>query len=177
MKADKAQKIARKSKQAVTEEIVGLVRRHSIAVMLFHQAVAERVGLGPTDHKCLDLLREHGTMSGSDLAAITGLTTGAITGVVAKLEQAGFLHRKPDPHDGRKQILQAAPEGMQNIHAVFGPLRKDMAELLEGFDADQLAAVAEFLLKSTDLIYCHMALLRSDTRHRKAGSQGSQSPH
>jgi DNA-binding MarR family transcriptional regulator len=97
-------------------------------------------------------------MSGSDLAAITGLTTGAITGVVAKLEEAGFLHRQPDPHDGRKQILKAAPEGMQHIHAVFGPLRKDMAELLDSFDADR-----------------HMALLRSDTQHRKPGSRSSRS--
>jgi len=77
----------RKSKQDLAEEIVGrLARRHSTAVVLFHHAVAERLGLGPTDHKCLDLLRERGATTGSELASITGLTTGAITGVVARLE-------------------------------------------------------------------------------------------
>lgn len=54
-------KTARKRDQELIEEIVGrLAGRHSTAVVLFHQAVAERLGLGPTDHKCLDLLRERG---------------------------------------------------------------------------------------------------------------------
>src|SRR5438093_9600607 len=99
----------RKSQRELADEIVGrLVRRHSTAVVLFHHAVAERMGLGPTDHKCLDLLRERGAITGSDLAAITGLTTGAITGVVARLERAGYVRRESDPHDGRKQILYPA---------------------------------------------------------------------
>src|SRR6266436_276162 len=94
-----AMRAARRRKNELTEEIVGrLVRRHSTAVVLFHHAVAERLGIGPTDHKCLDLLRERGAITGSELAGLTGLTTGAITGVVARLETAGFLRRKPDPH-------------------------------------------------------------------------------
>jgi hypothetical protein len=75
---------ARNSRHELADEIVGLVgrlmRRHSTGIVLFHQAIAERLGLGPTDHKCLDLLRERGTLTGSGLAAITGLTSGAITG-------------------------------------------------------------------------------------------------
>lgn len=164
---------ARKSQHELADKIVGLVSRHSIAVVLFHHAVAERVGLGPTDHKCMDLLRERGTMTGSDLAAITGLTTGAITGVVAKLERLGYLYREPDPHDGRKQILQPAPEGMRDIHAVFGPIREDVAAVLERFDTRQLTAIAEFLSRSTDLIYRHAALLRSATQRREPDSRSS----
>ena len=79
-------------------------------MVLFHQAVAKRLGLGPTDHKCLDVLRDRGAMTGSELAVITGLTTGATTGVVARLERAGYLPREPDQHDGRKQILHLALE-------------------------------------------------------------------
>src|SRR5215469_18067052 len=94
---------ARKSKHELVEVIVGrLARRHSTATVLFHHAVAVRLGLGPTDHKCLDLLRERGPMTGSDLGAITGLTSGAITGVVARLDRAGYLRREPDPLDGRR---------------------------------------------------------------------------
>src|SRR6266567_3003615 len=145
--------LARKSKHALAEEIVGqLARRHSTAVVLFHHAVAERLGLGPTDHKCLDLLRDRGAMTGSELAAITGLTTGAITGVVARLERAGFLRREPDPNDGRKQILHLARKP-GHIQDVIDPLREDIAALLEHFDSHQLTAIAEFLARSTDLIY------------------------
>src|SRR5258707_10647490 len=115
----------RKSKQELTGEIVGqLARRHSTAVVLFHHAVAERLGLGPSDHKCLDLLRDRGAMAGSDLGAITGLTSGAITGVVARLERAGYLRREPDPHDGRKQILHLALE-RAHIQGVIDPLREE----------------------------------------------------
>src|SRR5258707_10809157 len=116
---------ARESKQKLADEIVGrLARRHSTAVVLFHHAVAERLGLGSTDQKCLDLLRERGAMAGSDLGAITGLTSGAITGVVARLERAGDLRREPDPHDGRKQILHLALE-RSPIQDVIDPLRKE----------------------------------------------------
>src|SRR5438309_6398359 len=115
----------RESQHELVEEIVGrLARRHSTAAVLFHHAVAERLGLGPTDHKCLDLLRERGSMAGTDLSAITGLTSGAITGVVARLERAGYLRREPDPHDGRKQILHLALE-RSPIQDVIDPLRAD----------------------------------------------------
>lgn len=156
-------KTPRKSQQELAGEIVGrLARRHSTAVVLFHHAVSERLGLGPTDHKCLDLLRDHGAMAGSDLGAITGLTSGAITGVVARLERAGYLRREPDPHDGRKQILHLALE-RAHIQDVINPLRADVAALLEKFDAHQLTAVAEFLAGTTDLVYRHAALLRAET--------------
>jgi DNA-binding MarR family transcriptional regulator len=152
----------RKRKHELVAEIVArLARRHSTAVVLFHHAVAERLGLGPTDHKCLDLLRDRGAMAASDLAAITGLTSGAITGVVARLERSGYLRREPDPHDGRKQILRLALE-RAHIQDLVDPLRKDVAALLENFDAHQLAAVAEFLDRTTDLVYHHAALLRAE---------------
>src|SRR5258707_5857699 len=110
MKANKAKPV-RKNQHHLTDEIVGrLVRRHSTAVVLFHHAVAERLGLGPTDHKCLDLLRERGAMACSDLGAITGLTSGAITGVAARLERAGYLRRESVPNDARKQVLHLALE-------------------------------------------------------------------
>jgi DNA-binding MarR family transcriptional regulator len=150
-------------KHKLIEEIVRrLARRHSTAVVLFHHAVAERMGLGPTDHKCLDLLRDRGAITGSDLGAITGLTSGAITGVVARLERAGYLRREPDPHDGRKQILHLARERAP-IQDTIDPLREDVATMLKNFDTHQLTAITEFLARSTDLAYRHAALLRAET--------------
>ncbi len=162
---------ARRGKYELVEEIVGrLARRHSTAVVLFHHAVAERLGLGPTDHKCLDVLRDRGAMAGSDLAAITGLTSGAITGVVARLEQAGYVRRAQDPHDGRKQILSVALE-RSPVHDAINPLRKDVAALLEQFDTHQLNAIAEFLAQTTDLVYRHGALLRAETISETGGAR------
>ena len=169
MKSDRRDNPAgRKAHQDLIQEIVDrLAGRHSTAVVLFHQAVAERLGLGPTDHKCLHLLREHGGISArepvtaSKLAAITGLTTGAMTGVVARLERAGFLRREPDPQDQRRQLLYANMERAQEIHSAFAPIRKDVAATLKGFDHHQLAAIAQFLTHSTDLAYRHAAMMRA----------------
>lgn len=159
---------ARKSKHDIAEDIVGrLARRHSTAIVLFHHALGESLGLGPTDHKCLDVIRERGPMTGSELAAITGLTTGAITGVVARLERTGYLRRRADQRDGRKQILDLALK-QSPIHDAIGPLRQDVAALLEKFDAQQLTAVAEFLAGSTELIYRHATLLRAHTLYGTA---------
>jgi DNA-binding MarR family transcriptional regulator len=164
-----------KRKRELADEIVGrLVRRHSIAIVLFHQAVAERLGLGPTDHKCLDLLRERGTMTASDLAAITDLTTGAITGVVARLERAGYLRREPDPHDGRQQILSPVLERMRDVQHAFGPIRNDVAAFLERFDTQQLTSIAEFLTGSTDLAYRHVALLRAQATAQAPDPTGTK---
>jgi Transcriptional regulators len=161
-------KTARKRDHGLIEDIVGrLAGRHSSAVVLFHQVIAERLGLGPSDHKCLDLLRQRGgiaageTITASKLAAITGLTTGAMTGVVARLERAGFLRREPDPQDQRRQLLHPDMERGREIHKVFAPIRKDMATLLDGFDTHQLTAIAQFLAQSTELAYRHTALLRA----------------
>jgi DNA-binding MarR family transcriptional regulator len=164
-----------KRQRELAGEIVGrLVRRHSIAIVLFHQAVAERLGLGPTDHKCLDLLRERGPMTGSDLAAITDLTTGAITGVVARLERAGYVQREPDPQDRRQQILSPVLERMRDIQHVFGPIRNDVAALLERFDTPRLTAIAEFLTGSTDLAYRHVALLRAQATAQAPDPAGTK---
>lgn len=92
---------------------------------------------------------------------ITGLTSGGITGVVARLERAGYLRREPDADDRRKQILNPVPEKVREINDVFGPIRADVAGLLEGFDRHQLTAIAKFLSHVTDLAYRHVSLLRA----------------
>jgi DNA-binding MarR family transcriptional regulator len=163
----RARSTSPRNKRARIDEIVGrLARQHSTAVVLFHHAVAERLGWGATDHKCLDLLRERGPMTGSELAAVTGLTSGAITGVVARLAESGYIRRQSDPGDGRKQILSVTL-GQSPVQDVIDPLRRDVAELLEQFDGDQLRAIAEFLGGSTDLIYRHAARLRGETLVRR----------
>lgn len=158
--------------KALRKDIVGrLLREHSTAAVLFHHGIAERLGLGPTDHKCLDLLRERGPMISRDLADLTGLTSGAITGVVARLEKAGFVRRDPDPHDQRKQIVTPIAGRKHELEAVFGPIHRDAVALLEGFSPKQLAAIAEFLSRSTDFLYRQAALLRASATLAPQGSE------
>jgi DNA-binding MarR family transcriptional regulator len=141
----------------------GLTRRFSTATVLFHHAVAERLGLGPSDHKCLDLLRERGPMTGSQLAAVTGLTTGAVTGVVARLERAGYLRREPDPADRRRQWLVIVPERVAEVQAVFDSLPPPAVPVLEDFDAAELAVIARFLERAVDYAHDRTMAMRAGT--------------
>ncbi|MGH3332858.1 MAG: MarR family winged helix-turn-helix transcriptional regulator [Nocardioidaceae bacterium] len=140
-----------------------LTRRHSTATVLFHHAIAERLGLGPSDHKCLDLLLQHEHMTGSRLSAMTGLTTGAVTGVVNRLEQAGYVRRTPDPTDGRRQLLQPVPERIAEVGTLFDQHGPDLASMLADMDRDQISAVITFLDRATDDLEQRSAMLRVET--------------
>ena len=153
---------SKKRRQLVLDISGHDMRRLSTAAVLFHHALAERLGLGPTDLKCYDLLRERGAMTGSDLAALTGLTTGAVTGVVARLERAGFARRADDPADGRKQILSPVDNGTHDVHAVFRHLHDDLAAALGEYDARQLSTIADFLTRTTALLHRQIAQLRTE---------------
>src|SRR5258708_2759629 len=95
---------------AMLESLCLAGRQLSAATIMFHQAIADQLGLHPTDHKCADLLILKGPMTAGELAELTGLTTGAITGVVDRLAEAGFVRREDDPGDRRRVILRAVPE-------------------------------------------------------------------
>src|SRR6516165_3630549 len=102
--------------QKRTELLVNLnegFRQLSAATILFHQAIADRLGMNITDHKCADMLARNGAMTAGDLADYAGLTTGAITGVIDRLEKAGFVHRVKDPHDRRRVIVEPLSKRME----------------------------------------------------------------
>jgi DNA-binding MarR family transcriptional regulator len=154
--------VATSQKKPDIRLLLEMARRYSTAIVLFHHGVAERAGLGPSDHKCLEILRERGDMTGSELAAATGLTTGAITGVVARLESRGFLARKPDPHDARKQILRPLLDRIEEaLHADLAPFRQDMAALIRSLDAHQRAGLADYLEQGTAIALQRATLARS----------------
>jgi DNA-binding MarR family transcriptional regulator len=151
------------TRAGLAAEILGeLTRRNSTATVLFHHAVAERLGLGPSDHKCLDLVGERGPITAAELAALTGLSTGAVTGVVGRLLRAGFVDREPDPRDGRKQMLTTTAAARRRIGELFAEITDDSFDaLLDGFDEAQLTAIAEFVRRATAFTHRRTALLRA----------------
>jgi DNA-binding MarR family transcriptional regulator len=88
--------------QAINEKI----RELSTETIMFHETVADLLGLHITDHKCLDLIHRFGGMPAGRLAELTSLTTGAITGIIDRLEKAGCVKRVNDPTDRRRTIIQ-----------------------------------------------------------------------
>ncbi|MCK6627568.1 MAG: MarR family transcriptional regulator [Anaerolineae bacterium] len=139
-------------------------RELSTTAVLFHSVVAEQVGLNVTEWKCLDILELRGPLMAGELAELTGLTTGAITGVIDRLEQGGFVRRERDPHDRRKVIVQPTGEHKQGTIQVFETLMQRYAELFEAYNEQELAFILDYLTRSTAVMAAETARLRQEAK-------------
>jgi DNA-binding MarR family transcriptional regulator len=127
-------------------------RQLSTATILFHQAIADRLGMNVTDHKCADILLRTGPITAGELAQRTGLTTGAITGVIDRLERAGFVRRAKDPSDRRRVIIEPI---VKQLERVIGPLFESMArsamELCGRYTTEELSVIRDFTVRARQL--------------------------
>jgi DNA-binding MarR family transcriptional regulator len=143
------------------------LRRLSAYTVLFNEAVADRLGITLTDLKCSSLLDLQGPMSAGALAEITGLTTGAITGVIDRLEKAKLARRVADPHDRRKVIVETVRQRAGEFDRLYGGLGAAMRTLLSPLDAKQLANLREFIGKTNDILLAEAKVLRAGPRGRR----------
>jgi DNA-binding MarR family transcriptional regulator len=137
------------------------VRRMTAQSVLISQAVSERFGLSSSDLECLDLALLSGGATAGEFAKATGLTTGAITGVIDRLERAGYVRRERDPTDRRKVIVRARPAMTRRIAPVYDSLQREMTALWSGYTDEQLAAILDFLTRSCDLAVQEIAKLQA----------------
>ncbi len=101
--------VTRKVPEEVLAKFSQLNRELSTMMVLFHSRIAEQMGLSGTDHKCLELvIRSAEPITAGRIAQLSGLSTGAVTGVIDRLEQRGFVRRVRDPHDRRKVLVELA---------------------------------------------------------------------
>jgi DNA-binding MarR family transcriptional regulator len=140
---------------APTEELIARVgnqvRRMGAQSVLTSLAVAGRFGLHTTDLECLDLIYLRGPISAGELAKATGLTSGAMTALIDRLEQAGYVERAADDADRRRRLVQIKAEAIKPIQAVYAPIQERMFTLWSSYDPRNLEVIADFIAKSTDL--------------------------
>lgn len=131
-------------------------RHHQRAIDAFDHALTEALGLNRTDGRCVDVLQEEGPMTAGDLARACGLTTGAATAAIDRLEHAGMVRRGPDPDDRRKVIVVLTPEAEVRIARVFLPLVDDATHDVARFTDAQLETVIEYLERDRALHTRHI---------------------
>jgi DNA-binding MarR family transcriptional regulator len=138
-------------------------RQMSTGAIMFHQAVADRLGLHATDHKCADLIMRKGPMTPGQLAELTGLTTGAITGVVDRLEARGFVRRVADPDDRRRVIVELVKnEKLEcEMRGLFQGIAEASRRLLDGYSDAELALILDFVRQSNAMSHVETLKLRA----------------
>ena len=128
--------------------------------VLYSQSVAGRLGMNSTDLECLDhILR--GPVTAGRLAELTGLTTGAITGVIDRLERIGLARRESDPDDRRKTVVRALPTVLERIAPLFEPMERAAMGVLSKYRDDELALILNFLTRARDAALTAMSELRA----------------
>jgi DNA-binding MarR family transcriptional regulator len=158
----------KKSSVAVAPPYQDLMGRElSNAVIFFHEAVASHLGMSAAEWKCLGLLEQHGSATASRLAELSGFTTGAITGIVDRLEQAGYVRREPNPKDRRSVIVQPRhlKQLKERVVPIFQSLGRAMAEIAVDYSPEELAAIAKFFRETTEVLHNETAKLNRQQQH------------
>jgi DNA-binding MarR family transcriptional regulator len=138
-------------KRGAARELLERGRDMGTAAIMFHQAVADCLGLNATDHKCLGLVHDAGEATAGDLAEWTGLTTGAVTGIIDRLERAGFVRRAEHPTDRRKVVVRVVPERLPEVGRLFASLGESMSTLGARYSEAELRVIIDFLTLSAEL--------------------------
>jgi DNA-binding MarR family transcriptional regulator len=126
-------------------ELAAALRLLGAQATIFHVALAERFGLGGSDLRCLAFLRENAPVTAGRLAEITGLTTGAVTGMIDRLERAGFARRTEDPNDRRRVLVEPTKGKDSALDQEFAPLMRATRDCFEKYSEKELRAFAAFI--------------------------------
>jgi len=126
---------------------------------------AARLGISPADLRCLNAIENAGGLTAGELAREVGVTTGAVTGAIDRLEKVGYAKRVPDPADRRRVRLAVTPRFRENAESIWGPLAADWQQRIAArFTAAELATIVEFLDLTSEIGGEHRDRLAEEAR-------------
>ena len=138
------------------------MRRTGSLFQLIGQAAADRIGINATDLTCLNVLSFSGHMTAGELAKAAGLTTASITGVVDRLEEAGYVVRQRDPDDRRRVVITIVLEAaLRDVAPVFAPMLRDWREMAARYSDDELTLIVDFYARMERILRAHLDRLRA----------------
>jgi DNA-binding MarR family transcriptional regulator len=147
-------------------ELLG--REFATAIVVFHEAVGRLLGLSAVERKCIDVLQRLGPVTAGTIGEHTGLTTGAVTGLMDRLEKAGYVQRARDPRDRRKVVVQLLPNQQLDalLAAAFGPFADDMLKIGAGYTEDERRVIADWIGRTTEVLVANTQRVMSLDRAR-----------
>jgi DNA-binding MarR family transcriptional regulator len=150
------------SRDSPREAFAQAIRAYQTANDNWDQAIADRVGVNRTDTRCLDLLDQAGGMTAGQLSRAAGLTTGAVTAVVDRLEEAGFARRLRDDRDRRRVRIEVTPKVWEAAAPMMEPFLADAVAILDDYSDEEIARFAELLRRVTAVQGEHTERVRAE---------------
>ncbi|MFF4196066.1 MarR family winged helix-turn-helix transcriptional regulator [Nonomuraea sp. NPDC001831] len=144
------------------DELVEAGRESSNAAVMYHSAMGERLGLGMTEEKTLDLLQRLGPLTAGELSQHTGLAPASVSGLIDRLEAKWLVRRVRDTKDRRRVIVEINWERLAGFGELFEPFVAAMSGLYDRYTDDELALIVDFLRRSTALQREATASLRAE---------------
>ncbi len=139
------------TKTALKRRALMAVAEYGVNLTRFRNAMAERQRLNVTDMECLRLLFLRGTATPSELSRHTGLTSGATTAMLDRLEKAGWIERRPNPDDRRGTLIAPAQSGAEKAAAWFESARKAQDVLISSYSEKELEIISDVFERFTQL--------------------------
>ncbi|MFG2554452.1 MarR family winged helix-turn-helix transcriptional regulator [Streptomyces sp. NPDC048581] len=136
------------------------------AHLLGQQEMAQRLGLNITDLLCFACVLKAGDdlLTAGDLAEHAHVTTGAMTGILNRLERAGFVTRRPDPTDRRRVRVAAVPAAITRVEALYGPYYARLNDLFASYTAAEIAVLTDWFTRTTGLAQAYVDELREQDK-------------
>jgi DNA-binding MarR family transcriptional regulator len=156
-----------RNKREVYRELIDEVRRSQNATARFDQAVGDAIGLNRTDMRCLDVLQRAGPMTAGQLADHSGLSAGAMTTALDRLERAGYARRVRDSQDRRRVLVEITPRA-EEVGAFYAEHAAQGERLYHRYSLSQLEFLLEFIRQSRELNERRAAEIEQRKRSRPA---------
>ena len=131
-------------KKDLVKQVSMGAREYGISTVLFRHAVGETLGVNVTDMECLALIFFKGLATPSELARYTGLTSGATTAMLDRLEKARLIERRPNPQDRRGTLIVLTNERTEEVGAMFASGREAIDKLTSSYSESELETIADY---------------------------------
>lgn len=142
--------MSKKQADNILQQFSTASRQYSDTSIFMHEAIARKAGLTGSDHKYLGLIMQHKELTAGDLSKLTGLTTGAVTGLIDRLEKKKLLKRQFTKDDRRKVIIVPNEENtLKLLQPLFLELQQKTLDLIASFSATEIQAIERYFIEAT----------------------------
>jgi DNA-binding MarR family transcriptional regulator len=161
-------KSGKTKRHELLKRLYDLGRIMSTQTVFLHQAIAQSVGLNATDTKCIDLILQvpGGSVTAGWLSSMTGLTTGAVTHILDRLEKRKFIERVRDTQDRRKVFIRVRLESIKPLFPKYEAIGNAFASLAEKYTEEELQLIVDYFEKASKVSEHELAKLIAANRSR-----------